>query len=249
MIDIYLSEGYGPPLTNEGGTLQHQNLWMTGNLQFGLLCHLPISRRSLVPLPLSVMITRAGERMCVITVVEALSVVLRENRMRLGDLTDLEVSIEWTWTGTMIGYLRIHTCATTLSYLRVPMLAIANGEFGIAHDGQNRRGMIPITMIPNIDRAVPFLTLTRTVGTRIMTTDLLGGRIKIDSGIKVDLGQIGIGDLSSVILPLLLPHQTPGRLGRSVKRGTSGNGTQEGGQRTLLRPSLVQIVGTPRERL
>jgi hypothetical protein len=140
--------------------------------------------------------------MCGITVVEALLVVLRENRMRLEGLTDLEVSIEWTWTGTMNEYLGIHTCGTPLAYPQVPMLVIANGEFGIARDGQNRRGMISTTTILNIDRAVPLPTLT--VGTRIMTIDSLGGRTKIVSGIKVDLGQIGTDDLSSVILSLLL---------------------------------------------
>ena len=122
------------------------------------------------------------------------------------------------------------------------MLVTANGEFGIARDGQSCRGMTLTMAILNIDRAVQLLTLRGMVGTRIMTTDLLGGRTKTVSGIKADLGQIGTGDLSSVI-PLV--RQAPGRLGRS---GNSGNGTQEEG-RHIHRPRLAQIVGMTRERL
>jgi hypothetical protein len=79
-------------------------------------------------------------------------------------------------------------------------------------------------------------------------TDLLGGRTKIDNGIKVVLGQIGDDDLSSVILLLLLAQQASGRLGRRVKRGNSGNGTQGGGRHTLL-PRPAQIAGMTREHL
>lgn len=104
------------------------------------------------------------------------------------------------------------------------MLVIANEEFGIARGGQIHQGMIPTVTILNIDRAVPLLTPTGTVGTRTMATDLLGGRAKIVSGIRVDLGQLGTGDLSSVIPLLLLAQPAPGRLGRSVKRGSSENG-------------------------
>ena len=169
--------------------------------------------------------------------------------MRLEDLTDSEVSIEWTWTGTMIEYLGIHTCGTPLEYLQDPILVIANEEFGIARDGQNHQGMIPTVTILNIDRVVPLLTLTGTVGTRTMTTDLLGGRAKIVSGIRADLGQLGTGDLSSVIPLLPLAQPAPGRLERSVKRGNSGNGMPGGGRHILLRPRLVQIVGMTRECL
>lgn len=204
MIDIRPLEGHGPPPTNEVGTPQRQSMWMTGNPQFDLLCHLPILRRTLVLLLSPVTITRAGEPIRGITVVGVLLVILRENRMRSEDPIGLEVSIEWTRTGTMIEYLGIHTCGTPLGYLRVPMLVIANGEFGIARDGQNRREMIPTMTILNIDRVVPLLTLTATVGTRIMATGLLGGRIRIVSGIKMDLGQIGTDDISNVTLPLLL---------------------------------------------
>lgn len=199
-------------------------------------------------LPSPVMIMRAGEPMCGITVVEVLLAVMRENRMRLEDPTDSGVSTEWTWTVTTTECLEIHTCGPPLEYLQDPMLVIANGEFGVARDGQNRRGTIPTVSTLNIDREVPLLTLTDMVGTRTMTIDLPDGRTKIDSGIKVVLGQIGNVDLSSVILLLLLVQQASGRLGRSVKRGNSGNGTQGGGHHTLL-PCPVQIVAMTRERL
>lgn len=203
MIDIYPPEPRGPPLTNEDGILRCQSMWMTGNLQFDPQCHFPTLRRTLVLLLSLVMIMWAGEPMCGTIVVEVLLAVIRGNRVKLEDLTDSEVLIEWNWTGTMIEYPGIHTYGIPLEYLRVPTFVIANGEFGIAHDGQNRPGMIPTMMIFNIDRAVLPLILTGTDGTRTATTDL-GGRTKIDSGIRVDLGQIGTGDLSSVILLLLL---------------------------------------------
>jgi hypothetical protein len=145
----------------------------------------------------------------------------------------------------MIEYLGIHTCET-LVYHRDPTVVIANEEFGIARDGQNRRGMIPIMKIFNIDRAAPLLITTDTAGTRTITTDPQGGKAKIVNGIRAALGQIGIGDLSSVILLLPLALQTHGRLGRSVKRGNCGSGMQGGGQH-ILRPRLVQTVGMTRE--
>jgi len=185
--------------------------------------------------------------MCGIIVVEVPLVVIRENRMKFGDLTDSEVSTEWTWTGTTIEYLEIHTYGTPLAYLRDPMLVISNGEFGVARDGQNRRGTIPTMSILNIDRVVPLLTLTDMVDIRTMTTDHLGGKTRNDSGIKVALGQIGNVVLSSVIL-LLLVQPASGRLGRSVKRGNSGSGTQGEG-RHILFPCLVQIVGMTRGHL
>lgn len=200
-------------------------------------------------LPSPVTIIRARDPMYEITVAEALLAVLRENRVRFEGLTGSEVSIEWTWTGTMTEYLGIHTCRTPPAYLQAPMLVIANEGFGIARDGQSRRGTTPTVMILDIDRVAPPPTLTGMAGTRIITIDPLGGRTKIASGIKADLGQIGTGDLSSVIPPLLLAHQAPGRLGRSVKRGNNENGIQGEGQDTLLRPRLVQIVGMTRERL
>ena len=186
--------------------------------------------------------------MCGIIVVEVLSVVIRESRMILADLTDSEVSIEWTRTGTMIEFLGILTCGTPLAYLRDPMPVIANGEYGIARDGQNRRGMIPTMAILSIDRAVLPLTLMDTVGTRTTTTGFPGGRTKIVTGIRVDLGQIGSDDLLSVILLLLLEQQASGRLGRSAKRGNNGSVMQGGGRHTL-RPCLVQIAGMTREHL
>ena len=245
MIAIYLPEGHGPPLTKEDGVLQRQRMWMTGNPQFDLLYHLLILRRTLVLLPSPAMSTQAEEQRYGITAVEVLSATIPGSQMRLEDLTDLEESIEWTWIGTMIGYLGIHTCEA-LVYLWDPTLVIASGGFGIARDGQNRRGMIPIMTILNIDRAVPLLITTGTVGTRTIATDLQGGKTKIVNGIRVDLGQIGIGDLSSVILLLPLAQQTHGKLGRSVKRGNCGNGMQEGDRHTL-RPRLVQTVGMTRE--
>jgi hypothetical protein len=97
--------------------------------------------------------------MCGTTFVEVLLAVIQENRMRLGDLTDSEVSPEWTWTGTTIEYHEIHTWRTPLAYLQDPMLVIANGELGVTRDGQNRQGTIPTMSILNIDRAVPPLIL------------------------------------------------------------------------------------------
>jgi len=249
MIIIYPPECHGPPLMNVDDIPRHQNMWMTGNLQLDLLCCLPIRRRTLVLLPSSVTTMRAREPMFGITVAEVLLVVLRGNRMRLEDLTDSEASIEWIWTGTMIECLGIRTYGTPLAYLRVPMLVTANGVCGIAHAGQTRRGMIPTMTTLNIDRVVPLLTCRDTVGTRIMTTDPLGGRTKIVSGTKVCLGRIGTGDLSSVIPPPRLVQQAPGRPERSAKRGNSGSGMQEGDRHILLRPRLVQIVGMTRERL
>ena len=90
------------------------------------------------------MIMQAGEPRYGTTVVGVLSVVTRESRMRLEDLTDSEASTEWSWTGTMIEYLGIHTCGTPLEYLQDPMLVIANEGFGIARGGQDRQEMIPI---------------------------------------------------------------------------------------------------------
>lgn len=113
MIVIYLPESHDPLLTNGEGILRRQSMGMTGNHQFDLLCRLPPLRRTPVLLPSLVMITWAGEPMCGITVV-VLLVILREIRMRPEDLTDSEVSIEWTWTGTMIEYPGIHTCGTPL---------------------------------------------------------------------------------------------------------------------------------------
>ena len=168
-----------------------------------------------------------------------------ESQMRLGDLTDLGGSIEWTWIDTMIEFLGIRTCET-LVYRRDPTLVIANEEFGIAHDGQNRRGMIPIMTILNIDRAALLLIITGIVGTRTIATDLQGGKTKIVNGIQADLGRIGTGDLSSVILLLPVAQQTHGRLGRNAKRGNCGNGIQGGGRR-ILRPPLVQTVDMTRE--
>lgn len=249
MIVICLPEGHGLHLMNVDDIPQRQSMWMTGNLQLDLLCCLPIRRRTLVPLPSSVTTMRAREPMYEITVVGVLLVVLRGNRVRFEDLTDSEASIEWIWIGTMIECLGIRTCGTPPAYLRVPMLVTANGVYGIARAGQNRRGMIPTTTILNIDRVAPLLIHRDTVGTRITTTDPQGGRTKIVSGIKVDLGRIGTGDLSSVILPPPLVQQAPGRLGRSVKQGNSGNGMQEGGRRILLRPCLVQNVGMTRDHL
>ena len=249
MIAIYPPEGRDPPLMNVDDIPRRQSMWMTGNLQLDLLCCLPVRRRTLVLLPSSVTTMRAREPMYGITVAGVLSVVLQGNRMKLEDLTDLEASIEWIWTGTMIECLEIRTCGTPLPYLRVPMLVTANGVYGIARAGQNRRGMIPTMTILNIDRVVPLLTHRDTVGTRTMMTDPLGGRTRIVSGIKVDLGRIGTGDLSSVIPPPPLLQQAPGRPGRNAKRGNSGNGMQEGGRHILLRPYLVQIAGMTRERL
>lgn len=248
MIATYLPERHDLPSTNGDDILRRQSMSMIGNLQFDLLCRLPIRRRSPVLLPSLVKIIRAREPMCGITAVEVLSVVLRETRMRLEDLKGSEVSIEWTWTGTMIEYPGIHTCGTPLEYLRAPILVIANGEFGIARDGQNLLGMIPTTTILNIGRAVPLLTLMGKVGTKIMTIDL-GGETRIASGIKADLGQIGTDDLSNVTPSLSPAQQAPGRLERNVKRGNNGNGIQEGDRHTLLRLHLVQIVGMTRERL
>ena len=249
MIVIYPPEGHDPPLMNVDGIPRHQSMWMTGNLQLDPLCCLQMRRRTLVFPPSSVTTMRARELMCGITVVEALLVVLRGNRVRLEDLTDSEASIEWIWTGTMIECLGMRICGTPLAYLRVPMLVTANGVYGIAHAGQNRQGMIFTMTMLNIDRVVPLLTHRDTVGTRIMTIDLLGGRTRIVSGTKADLGQIGTGDLSSVIPPPPLVQRVPGRPGRSAKRGNSGNGMQEGGQHILPRPCLVQIAGMTRERL
>lgn len=242
MIAIYLPEGHAPPLKSGDGIPRRQTMWMTENPQFDLRC-CRLRRRTLVLLPSLVTILRAREQTCGITVAEVLVVVVRESRVRFEDPTDSEVSIEWTWTGTMIGYLGIHTCGTPLAYLQVPMLVTANGEFGIARDGQSLT-----TMILNINRAAPLLTPRGTVGTRITTTDHLGGRTKIASGTKVDLGRKGTGDLSSVIPPPLLVQQAPGRLGRNAKRGNCGNGVQEGGRR-ILRPRLAQIADMTRERL
>ena len=249
MIVIYLPEGHGPPLMNEDGILRHQSMWMTGNLQLDPQCRLPILRRTLVLLPSPVMIMRPGDPMYGITVVGVLLVVIQESRMRLEDLTDSEVPKEWSWTGTMIECLGIHTRGTPLAYLQDPMLVIANGEFGIVRDGQNLQGTIPIMSIRNIDRVVLFLTLMDIAGTRTMATDLLGGRTKIDNGTRVDLGQIGNGDLSSVTLPLLLVQQMSGRLERSVKQGNRGNGMCGGGRHILPLPYLAQIVGMTREHL
>jgi hypothetical protein len=192
------------------------------------------------------MITQAEEPRYGITVAEVLSAVIPGSQMRLEDLINSEEPIEWTWIGTMIESLGIHTCETPVC-LRDPTLVIANEEFGIARGGQNRRGMILIMTILNIDRAVPLLITTGTVGIRTITTDLQGGKTKIVNGIRADLGQTGIDDLSSVILLLPLARQTHGRLGRSVKRGNYGNGMQGGG-RHILRPRLVQSVGMIRER-
>ena len=200
-------------------------------------------------LPSSVTTMWAREPMCGITVVEALLVVPRGNRVRPEGPTDSGPSIEWIWTDTMIECLGIRTCGTPLAYLRVPMLVTANGVYGIAHAGQNRQGMIPTMTILNIDRVVSLLTHRDTAATRITTTDLLDGRTKIVSGTKVDLGRIGTGDLSSVIPPPPLAQQAPGRPGRSAKRGNSGNGMQEGGRYILLRPCLVRIVGMTLGRL
>ena len=207
MIVIHQPERRGPPLTNGGGTLRRQNMWMTGNLQFDLRlpCPLQILRRTRVLLPLPVMIMQAGEPMCGTTAVGVPSVVIRESRMRLEDLTDSEVSTEWSWTGTMIECLGIHTCGTPPGYLQDPMFVIENGGFGIARDGQNQQEMIPIMWILHIDRAVLPLTLTDMVDTRTMTIGLPDGRTRNDNGIKVDPGQTGNDDSSSVIL-LLLVH-------------------------------------------
>ena len=109
MIVSYPPEGHGPPLTNGGGILQRQSMRMTGNLQFDPPCRLQMPQRSLALLPLLVTIMQAKGPTCEITVVGVLLAVLRGNRMRLEDLTDSEVSTEWTWTGTMIEYLGIHT--------------------------------------------------------------------------------------------------------------------------------------------
>ena len=158
-----------------------------------------------MPHPLLVMIMQAGEPMCGTTAVGVPSVVIRESRMRLEDLTDSELSTEWSWTGTMIEYLGIHTCGTPLEYLQDPMFVIANEGFGIARGGKNQQEMIPIMWILHTDRAFLPLTLTDMVDTRTMTIGLPGGRTKNDNGIKVDLGQTGSDDLSSVIL-LLLVH-------------------------------------------
>lgn len=182
-----------------------------------------------------------------ITVAEAVPVVLRGNQMRPKDLTDLEELIEWTRIGTMIEYLGIHTCETLLVYLRHSKLVIASEEFGIARGGKIRRGMTPTMTILNIVRALPFLTLTGTAGTRTITTDPQGGTTKIN-GVRVDLGQTETDDLSSVIPALLLGHPTHGRLERNVKPGNYGNGMQGGDQR-ILRPRLAQTVGMPGEHL
>lgn len=218
---------------------------MTGNLQFDLLCRPLILRRTLAPLPSPVMITQAEEPRYGITVVEVLSVTVPGSQMRLEDLTGSEEPIGWSWIDTMTECLGIHTCET-LVYLRDPTLVIANEGFGIVRDGQNRQGTISIMTVLNIDRAVPLLITTVTVGTRTITTDLQDGKTRIVNGIRVDLGQIGIGDLSSVILLLPVTQQMHGRLGRSVKRGNCGNGMQGGG-RYIHHPRLVQTVGMTRE--
>jgi hypothetical protein len=76
-------------------------------------------------------------------------------------------------------------------------------------------------------------------------TDLLGGTTKIDNGIKAVFDQIGDGDLSSVILLLLLAQHASGRLGR-VERGNSGGGKQGGGRHTLLpHPAQNRRPGRP----
>lgn len=217
---------------------------MTVNLQFDLLCRFLILRTTLALLLSPVMITQAEEPRYGTTAVEVLSVPMPGSQMRLEDLTGSEESIEWTWIDTMIEYLGIHTCEA-LAYLLDPTFVIANEEFGIARDGQNPRGVIPIMTTLNIDRAAPLLITTGTVGTRTTTTDLQDGKTKTVNGIRADLGQIGIGDLSSVILLLPLAQQTHGRLGRSVKRGNCGSGMQGGGRHTL-RPRLVQTVGMTR---
>ena len=101
-------------------------------------------RRTPVLLPLPVMIMQAGEPRYGTTIVGAPLVVTRESQMRLEDLTDSEASTEWSWTGMMIEYLRIHTCRTPLEYLQDLMFVITSEGFGIARGGQDRQEMIPI---------------------------------------------------------------------------------------------------------
>lgn len=240
-------EAHGPPPTKEGGIPQRQRMRMTGNFLFDLLYHPLMLRIILALLPSPVMITSEGVPMCGITVVGALSITIRGSQMALLDLKDSEVSIEWTWIGTMSECLAMYTHGTLLAYPRDRTPVIANEGFGIVRDGRSQ-GVIPIMTILDIDRVVSLPTPMAMVGTRSMTTDLRDGTTKIISGVQTDLGQTGTGDLSSVTLLLFLLRQTPGRLGKNVRQGNSGNAMRGEGPHTP-HPLLAQIVRMTQEDL